>query len=148
MATSRRAQSRELLPDGRILVVGGTNTTGVDESASVFYNTAEIYDPATGTWTATGSLTTGRALAQASRLPDGRIILSGGWWVSLSAEIYNPATGTWSATGHFNGACGAQRYMLFDGRIMVAGGFDSSEIQSRRRKFMIRQRARGPPPVP
>ena len=59
MATNRRLSPTYTLPDGRILVMGGTNTTCVDGAASIFYATAEIYDPATGTWSATGSLTTG-----------------------------------------------------------------------------------------
>ena len=103
MATSRRYSPFYPLPDGRILVVGGTDTTGVDGAASIFYATAEIYDPATGTWSATGSLKTGgRVLHTATALPDGRILITGGWNGSAalsSAEIYNPATGTFSATG-------------------------------------------------
>jgi hypothetical protein len=45
MVTARRHAASATLPDGRILVVGGTNTTGVDGTASVFYGSAEIYDP-------------------------------------------------------------------------------------------------------
>lgn len=131
MATSRRYAQRERLPDGRILVVGGTDTTGVDGSASVFYDTAEIYDPATGTWSATGSLTTGgRALHTSTALPDGKILVAGGWNGSAalsSAEIYNPATGIWSATGSMNTARADHKdTVLVDGRILVAGGFDSA----------------------
>jgi N-acetylneuraminic acid mutarotase len=131
MATSRRNAQRELLPDGRILHVGGTNTTGVDGSASVFHATAEIYDPATGTWTATGSLTTeGRALHTLARLPDGKLLVTGGWNGSAalsSAEIYNPATGTWTATGSMITARANHRdQVLFDGRILITGGFNSS----------------------
>ena len=124
MATSRRLSQNYPLPDGRILVVGGTNTTGVDGAASIFYATAEIYDPATGTWSATGSLTTGgRALHTASYLPGGRILITGGWNGSAalsSAEIYDPATGTFSATGSMTTAranhrsCGVVRWAGLD----------------------------------
>ena len=80
MLTARRHAASATLPDGKILVVGGTNTTGVDGTASAFYDTAEIYDPATGTWTTTGSLTTGgRALHRATRLSDGTVLITGGW---------------------------------------------------------------------
>ena len=131
MATSRIHSQRETLPDGRILVVGGSNTTGVDGSASVFHATAELYDPVTGTWTTTGSLTTGgRALHTSSRLPDGRILITGGWNGSAalsSAEIYDPATGTWTATGSMTTARAEHRdQILFDGRILITGGFDSA----------------------
>ena len=131
MATSRRHSVCPPLPDGRILVVGGTDTTGVDGSASIFYATAEIYDPATGTWTATGSLTTGgRALHASIVLPDGRILITGGWngWAALSsAEIYNPATGNFSAIGSMTTARANHRQRtLYDGRVLITGGFDSS----------------------
>ena len=80
MGTSRRHAQSALLPDGRILVVGGVNTTGVDFSGSVFFNTAEIYDPVTGTWSATGSLTTGgRALHTTELLRNGKVLIAGGW---------------------------------------------------------------------
>jgi WD40 repeat protein len=130
MATSRRHFPLYTLSDGRVLVVGGTDTSGADGSASVFYETAEIYDPAAGTWTATGSLTTGgRALHTASRLPDGRILITGGWngaEALSTAEIYNPAAGTFSATGSMStGRANHRARVLFDGRILVAGGFDS-----------------------
>ena len=130
MATSRRHFPLYTLPDGRILVVGGTDTTGVDGTASVFYETAEIYDPAIGTWTATGSLTTGgRALHTAATLRDGRILITGGWNGSTalsSAEIYDPASGTFSATDSMLMARANHRAgVLFDGRVLITGGFDS-----------------------
>ena len=136
MATSRRHSQNYPLPDGRILVVGGTNTTGVDGAASIFYETAEIYDPATGTWSATGSLTTGgRALHTASPLPGGRILIAGGWNGSAalsSAEIYDPATGAFSATGSMTTARANHRQtVLFDGRVLITGGFDSSRNSNR-----------------
>ena len=132
-ATSRRHSQSYPLPDGRILVAGGTDTTGVDGAASIFYATAEIYDPATGTWTATGSLTTGgRVLHTATSLPDGRILITGGWNGSAalsSAETYDPATGTFSATGSMTTARANHRQrILFDGRVLITGGFDSGGI--------------------
>ena len=130
MGTSRRHSQVYPLPNGRILVVGGTDTTGLDGAASSFYATAEIYDPATGTWSATGSLTTGgRVLHITSALPDGRILITGGWNGSAalsSAEIYNPATGAFSATGSMTTARANHRQrILFDGRVLITGGFDS-----------------------
>jgi hypothetical protein len=67
-----------------------------------FDNTAEVYDPITGLWTATGSMTTARWQHRATLLADGRVLVAGGENYGLgglltSVEIYNPATGTWSA---------------------------------------------------
>jgi hypothetical protein len=61
-----------LLPDGRVLVSGGTGSTGIAT------NGAEIYDPITGRWTLTASLNSGRALQTVTVLPDGRVLTAGG----------------------------------------------------------------------
>ena len=66
--------------------------------------TAELFDPATDTFTPTGSMSTPRTRHTATLLADGRVLVVGGWngagWVKLaSAEIYDPATGRWSTVG-------------------------------------------------
>ena len=108
-------------------MVGGTDTTGVDGASSIFYDSAEIYDPATSTWTATGSLTTGgRALHTLAMLYGGRTLITGGYngsAVLSSAEIYNLNTGTFSATRSMK-MMRAQHSadFLFDGRVLITGG--------------------------
>ncbi len=59
LTTGRRSHhTATLLPNGKVLVAGGV---GIRQHGIL--DSAELYDPATGTWTATGSLTTARALS-------------------------------------------------------------------------------------
>jgi hypothetical protein len=86
-----------LLPSGKVLVAGGFNVG--------YPSSAELYDPATGLWMATGSLGTGRQLHTATLLPSGKVLVAGGLTagnVVSSAELYDPATGSWSSTGSLN----------------------------------------------
>ena len=86
-----------LLPNGKVLVVGGLG------DGDVALASAELYDPASGIWTATGSLSTPRQAHTATLLPNGKVLVAGGsndgLTVTASAELYDPASGTWTATG-------------------------------------------------
>src|SRR5205807_1073064 len=119
--TARFHHTSTLLPDGRVLVVGG-------EYRSTPLASAELYDPTTGTWSATGSLNTARDSHTATLLPNGKVLVAGGRETDpgpslASAELYDPATGTWSATGSLNTA---RLYhtatLLPNGKVLVAGG--------------------------
>ena len=121
-----------LLPNGKVLVAAGF------DAASHVSASAELYDTATGTWTATGSLATARHDHRATLLANGKVLVSGGsnaTEILASAEIYDPATGTWTATGSLNVARWRHTAtLLSDGRVLVAGGitlgaaFASAEI--------------------
>jgi WD40 repeat protein len=109
------------LPDGKVLVAGGVPTHS---------QSAELYDPDTGTWSVTGSLEQGIALLTATLLQDGEVLVAGGssgTAVTRSAELYDVATGLWNFTGSLTNA----RYLhtatlLPDGTVLVAGGFDTN----------------------
>ena len=118
--------SATLLPDARVLVVGG----GPDVGTS-----AELFDPATGMFTPTGPMTVGRGgFHSATLLTDGRVLLAGGFVPfpadsksvadpTATAEVYDPATATFSAVGPM----AAPRYghaasLLADGTVLIAGG--------------------------
>jgi len=125
MGTARWAPGAAPLPDGRVLVVGGRDGSLVET------NTAEIYNPVTGTWTPTASMSASRFSPATAPLPDGRILVAGGrnamGTVLASAEIFDPATQTWSPTGSMVQArANVPGAPLPDGRILVAGGFSGS----------------------
>ena len=61
-----------MLPNGKVLVAGGYNGSGH------LLSSAELYDPASGTWSATGSLNTAREFHTATLLPNGKVLVAGG----------------------------------------------------------------------
>ncbi len=104
------------LPDGRVLVAGGTEL-----------RSAEVYDPATETWETTGSMNEYRVGHTATLLTDGTVLVTGGFAgvAVASAEVYTPATGTWRAVGKMGTARGGHTAtLLADGRVLVTGGYN------------------------
>jgi hypothetical protein len=123
MNTPRYAHSATLLADGRVLIAGGTQDFNLD--TSVF--TAEIYDPSTGVFTATGDLTSigGEVSALPGNvttlLPDGRVLVA----APNNAEIYDPKSGTFTPTGPYANPSityGTTVTLLTNGKILVTGG--------------------------
>ena len=116
-----------MLPDGKVLVAGGK---GIRDR---FLTSAELYDPASGTWTTTGSLAEKRGFHTATLLPDGKVLVAGGLiypYISLaSAELYDSATGTWSSTSSLANARGDHTATLLpNGKVLVAGGLELSDF--------------------
>ncbi|MBM7113325.1 Kelch repeat-containing protein [Archangium primigenium] len=137
LLTARDNHTATLLATGQVLVAGGYRQ-GATSPQDRYLASAELYDPATGTWSATGSLRFARATHEAVRLADGRVLVVGGWathgTIERSAELYDPATGTWSPTGstHYPRR-GHTLTPLRDGRVFlegVEGGSSTSEVYS------------------
>src|SRR5438046_1982440 len=81
LAMARTEHTETLLPSGKVLVAGGNDDTG-------FLASAELYDPASGSWSTTGSLATARSGHTATLLPDGRVLVAGGFGTSgLSGAV-------------------------------------------------------------
>jgi MYXO-CTERM domain-containing protein len=96
MAVPRFSHTATLLADGRVLVVGGSQTNGKTAA-----QTAEVYDPSTSTWATVGKLAETRDSHTAARLADGRAIVVGSLHGNLggrtaSTELYDPTQGTFS----------------------------------------------------
>ncbi|HEY6807726.1 MAG TPA: kelch repeat-containing protein [Gemmatimonadales bacterium] len=125
----RGGHTATLLRDGRVLIAGGSTCCDQPAPSNLAYaNTAEIYDPATDAFSATGSMEVARGLHAAALLPDGRVLISGGDGNDpaappLGAEIFDPATGRFSSAGNLLTPRDSHTAVtLTDGRVLVAGG--------------------------
>ena len=114
--TSKRPFPRAtLLPNGKVLITGfGSQFAG-----------AELYDPSTGKFTATGN-TRIWASHSSTLLADGTVLLAGGYGsngaLSARAELYDPRTGTFTATGEMTTARFGQGILLKNGKVLFVGG--------------------------
>jgi len=122
MITPRCRHSATLLADGRVLIAGGSQNI----NAGAFVFTAEIYDPSTGAFTATGDLTSigGEVYAPpgdvTTLLPDGRVFAA----ATNNAEIYDPQSGTFTPTGPYAAPSlvyGTTVTLLTNGKVLVTG---------------------------
>ncbi|MCB9868151.1 MAG: hypothetical protein H6816_16115 [Phycisphaerales bacterium] len=124
MLSERIGHTATSLPDGRVLIAGGADKT------QQFLATAEVFDPKSGGFIATGSLAVPRAEHRAVALQDGNVLVVGGW-SSLTdplydAELYDPAQGTWSAAGSMAVARTVMTVTLLpSGKVLVIGGNDA-----------------------
>ena len=120
LETTRSGAGAAPLPDGRVLVVAGTN--GMDVLAT------EEFNPQTGTFSSAGlpALSTGRYNVAATRLSDGRVLIAGGNQGSATLQttlFFDPQTnGFSSGPMQIVPRANAAAALLLDGRVLVAGG--------------------------
>lgn len=115
-----------LLPDGRVLLVGGQKQQGGDSASEKPYKTGELYDAATGKFSATGALHARRECPAAVALADGRVLVAGGDDGSnslSSAELFDPTTGQFAPTGSMaEKRDGPTAAPLPGGKALIVGG--------------------------
>lgn len=132
MVEARGGHTATALSDGRVLVVGGFRP-GPDENGvggNILVASAELYDPTSGSWTATGNILEAHGPGHtATLLPNGTVLIAGGYprgRMLASAELYDPATGSWTATGSMSRARGYHTATLIQGgKVLVAGSLHS-----------------------
>jgi hypothetical protein len=126
MMAPRQGLTATLLKNSQVLIAGGDSARNSPQS------TAELYDPATKTFTPTGSLNEGRMAHTATLLKDGTVLLVGGTSgndaILASAEIYDPSTGQFTLTSNAN----LIRYkhsavLLESGNVLVLGGSNQND---------------------
>src|SRR5689334_5918789 len=128
MTTPRGAHTATLLFNGKVLITGG-NQHNQHAFPDVVLASAELYDPATGTFAPTGDMTMPRAGHSATLLADGRVLITGGRPGVASAELYDPSTGTFTATGDMiNPSRSQTSTLLGNGKVLIAGGDFSAEL--------------------
>jgi hypothetical protein len=126
MTISRCGETATLLPNGKVLFVGGLTAGGATA-------TAELYDPLAGTFASTGSMSVARTGHTAALLPSGLVLIAGGENCNSgcvyfnNAELYNPSSGAFSlASGNMSTPyAGAAAVLLNTGKVLIAGGASS-----------------------
>lgn len=127
ISTPRDHVAATLMSNGSVLIAGGNDGQGTDTSVLA---SAEVFDPATGQWSTTGSMSLPRQGHSLVALDNGTALVAGGDAGDdpfQSVEIYDPASGTWSATADMADA--RERFAavaLQDGRVLALGGGGAS----------------------
>jgi hypothetical protein len=138
MPSPRTDHSATLLPDGRVLVAGGTGVC--NPSSCDILATAALYDPKSARWSEAHSMSQARFGHTATLLLNGKVLVAGGCPFlgsgreckgTATAEIYDPVTDSWTAAGSPRaGRVFATATLLAHGDILVAGGVDATGIIS------------------
>jgi len=133
MASARTEHVAVLLAHGKVLVAGGLGTPV--GSVLTLLGTAELFDPATGTFSPTGSMTIPRWGARASGLGDGKVLIVGGverdGRENTRTEIYDESTMSFAVTGEMEcPRTGHTVTLLRSGEVLIVGGPDCSFAES------------------
>jgi hypothetical protein len=140
MSSPRYQHTASLLGNGTVLVAGGND--GDSCTCTTFLTSADLYNPTTNSFTATGPLNTARYAHTATVLANGKVLVTGGFGGATStiqsggsalasAEIYDPTAGTWTVTGSMNSPrTNHTATLLPSGKVLVAGGSNGTATEA------------------
>jgi hypothetical protein len=122
----RQGVAATALASGSVLITGGRTPSYGTTTA------AEIFNPSTNTFSFTGDLNYARYEHEATRLTDGRVLVTGGYGSDASAEVYDPATGQWDLTGSLLEDRNRHTATLIgSNRVVIAGGYgDNGQLDT------------------
>jgi hypothetical protein len=131
-----RSAPAVILSTGKVLIAGGYTCDASGNCSSL--NSAEVYDPAAGTFSDAGTMKVARSRHTMTVLGNGTVLIAGGENCTSttscsalsSAEIYDPNAGTFTPTSNTMGAArfGASAVLLDSGFVLIAGGFDGANL--------------------
>lgn len=139
LITARSEHTATLLPNGKVLITGGLESTTLDAPSSILAS-AELYDPGTGTFSPAGNMTAARSMHASTTLADGRVLIVGGYGYGAgtatgaatalaTAELYDPSTGSFTPTRNMATARGwPTAILLASGNVLVVGGGTAAEL--------------------
>lgn len=144
MSTARESHTATLLKNGTVLITGGHKGR---RSNIKIHSSAEIYNPSSGKFTLTGSMSKIRHKHDAVMLEDGKVLITGGSderdseGTYTSAEIYDPISATFQLTNNMNLSHykhNGTSILIENGNVLIAGGANQAEIySSKTKKFAI-----------
>src|SRR3989441_531387 len=123
-----------VLPDGKVLTAGGVSRPDNFGASDTYLKSAELYAPATGTWSPAGDMLTPRSEHQLTPLTTGQVLATGGRFSGAlldGAEVFDPGTGMFSDAGTMASArFDHTATRLTDGRVLLAGGLAIGGLSS------------------
>ena len=135
MSTPRLGATITPLANGKVLIAGGF---GPGTSALPRLDSAEVYDPATGSFSSAGSMSVGRVLHTAVLLADGKVLIAGGTTSSggggaatASADLYDPQTNAFTPiTKMMTDRAQLTSTLLGNGEVLTVGGWNGHAADS------------------